>query len=74
MHFSFDSEYRYVRGSIPKSKINKRFYVCRHVVDSQVWAIGLILSTRESSSLDSARRHKGGGRARPKKKNWHPYF
>ena len=35
-------------------KTNKRFHACRHVADSQVWAVGLVLSTKGSSSLDSA--------------------
>ena len=46
--------YGYARGSVPKPKTNKKFHACGHVADSQVWTLGLVLSTKGSSSLDSA--------------------
>ena len=54
MHLSFGSEHGYARGSVPKPKTNKKFHACRHVADSQVWALSLVLSTKGSSSLDYA--------------------
>ena len=78
MHLSFGSEYGYARGSVPKPKANKRFHACRHVADSPVWAVGLIVSTKGSSSLDSAGEASGGGGAgkakKKKKKIGIPFF